>query len=154
MDDDGKKFDVQRYVPGTELTVLRMNEAVDAVNAINAGVGLPEQNDAADWPMDFPAQYLKARLVLTTARALSGLALIDGSQPQTGDYILVATGGVPGTDGLYQASAGPWFQLARLNYNQAGIAPVYPHGKTICIWEGTVGPFLWRTKVDTFGATF
>lgn len=90
---------------------------------------------------------LQARLVKTTA-GTSGLSTIDGKTPADGDYILLATGGTPGADGLYRAAAGAWKQIARLNYAQSGSAPVYPHGSLITVWDGSAPPRIFVTGVS------
>lgn len=142
MSDEGRQFNLDRWYPSKGPPSARhLNQVVDAVASMNRGTDNPVVTPFASYELDFPCAYLRARLLLTdSAKALSGLSTVDGATPADGDYIIRATGGTPGTDGLYRAAAGAWTLIARLNYSQTGNAPVYPHGSLISVWDGTSAP--------------
>ncbi len=151
MEANGRQFPLDRWAASKSPPSARhLNQAVDALRGMNQGITPPATTPRDSFELDFPVAYLRARLIVTsTATPLSGLAAIDGATPVDGDYILRATGGTPGNDGLYRAAAGAWLMLARLNYSQSGNtqAPVYPHGIIISIWDGSSAPVFVQAGV-------
>ncbi len=119
---------------GDDISASHLNEAIDALNA--RGIGIPQS--ASIIPPTQTEIPSAVRLLVTSAAQLkSGLITSDGITLVNGDLILVATGGTPGNDGIYQAYSGPWLLRAKLNYAQTGNAPVMPHGWEIYIWDGS-----------------
>jgi hypothetical protein len=76
---------------------------------------------------------IKARLQLTVAGSLSGLAAIDGITPAENDVILVSQG-TPSTDGLYYAHAGAWTLIFLCSQLRSGV--------TVSVTEGGSAPTI------------
>lgn len=150
---EARPLTVPRFRIGDDLLASRLNQGVDAINAISQGVSLGVDDDGEPYAIDIPAQYTRARAVITDSNvSLAGELTFDGVALKNGDYVLIATGGTPGVDSLRMVSAtSPWPLIARLNYSQAGIGPVIPHGTLISVWGGTAGKGqIYMASFDTF----
>lgn len=114
----------------------KLNEPIQAIRALLRPSPDNGQSELGNRSYSLPSA---CRVLLTSvAQAKTGLPTIDGVVLADNDLILVATGAVPGNDGVYRANAfGAWEFIAALNYQQAtDTTPVLPHGWVITIWDG------------------
>ncbi len=137
MNNDGRAFNLANWNKGDPLRAGHLQESVNVLRAMNQGAQLGITLTSDDYNADFPSQYKKCQLLLTDAAySLSGVSVqIEGKTPS--GYVIRATGGAPGSDGIYLPSSGAWLMIARLSYSQSGTGPVIPNGTQFTVYDGT-----------------
>ena len=127
---------------GEKLSASKFNQAVDAINRLTAGAGLPRQ--VLDRKALPPVLFVRV-VVTATTQDMSGEVEVDGKDVYEGDLALVTVD--DDQDGIYEV-ARPWKRLWRISPDHGNDkVPVLPRGQLVSVYDGDSAPKLYMVTL-------